>query len=481
MEIVLYQSEKTSSKKQSSLHLSKVTPEEFYSQNRSFISGAVGFIVLLSAISFLALHISPRTVLMIVILFTTTVMTTQGIFHFFLMIYAWEDARRFTKQSSKKYAAPKTSFTAIIPARHEAKVIGPTIKAVDRIDYPAYLKEILVVCRYDDEETIQEVKKMIDGLKRGTIALITFYDDVINKPHALNIGLDHAQNDYIVVFDAEDHPHKNIYSAINDKILAEKPDVIQSGVQLMNVTSSWFAPFSVLEYYFWFKSILHFFASRGAIPLAGNTVFLKKSILKKVQGWDENCLTEDAEIGIRLSVMKAKIAVVYHEALSTKEETPASLNQLIKQRTRWNQGFLQILQKQEWRKLRTSTQLMLALYFLSLPSLIAFVFLFIPFSLFTSVTFKLPVLFALLSFIPILVLGIQIITNAIALIEFSKDYRLKLPLWMPLQVIALFIPYQLILIFSAFRAMYRLVSHDLSWEKTQHYNLHRPDYQLATP
>jgi cellulose synthase/poly-beta-1,6-N-acetylglucosamine synthase-like glycosyltransferase len=479
MEFIIYQADYQNQ------NVKKITPKRaIYSsvfdlkQHKTLL---ITISTMLLSLGVLALiHVSIQGILTITILITTIVMTLQGLFHFYLMIYAWEDTFRFNKKETKRHLKPKTSFSAIVPARYEARVIEQTIRAIDRIDYPTELKEILVVCRFDDEKTIQIVKKVIDDLGRGTISLITFYDDTINKPHALNIGLDHAQHDYVVVFDAEDHPHKNIYKVINDKIHDEKPDVIQSGVQLMNYRSSWFAPFSVLEYYFWFKSILHFFAKKGAIPLAGNTVFIKKSILKKIKGWDETCLTEDAELGIRLSVLKAKIAVVYHEAFVTREETPASIKQLIKQRTRWNQGFLQILQKQSWRKLATSQQVLLAFYFLSLPSLLAFVFLFIPFSLVSSFTFKLPVIFALLSFLPILVLGLQIVTSAIAIIEFTKDYHLKLPVWMPFQVIFLFFPYQLLLIFSSFRAIIRLLSHDLSWEKTQHYNLHRPEVQVVT-
>lgn len=479
MEIVLYQSSQKSQKSRKKSDSIVVEVPQVLSNNKSLLSGLVGFSLLALLIVFFLMHVSVPKIVMSAIILTTTVMTLQGLFHFYLMIFAWEDSRRLVRKASKKHLTPKASFTAIVPARHEAKVIGTTIRAIDKIDYPSNLKEILVICRYDDEETIYEVKKVIDDLQRGTISLITFYDDTINKPHALNIGLDHAQNDYVVVFDAEDHPHKSIYKIINDKIQKEKPDVIQSGVQLMNFRSSWFAPFSVLEYYFWFKSVLHFFAEKGAIPLAGNTVFLKKSILKKVHGWNENCLTEDAELGIRLSLLKAKIAVVYHEAFATREETPASISQLIKQRTRWNQGFLQILGYKDWRKLKTSTQMLLALYFLSLPTLIAFVFLLIPFSLLTTFTFKLPVFFALLSFVPILVLGMQMVTNAIAIVEFSRDYNLKMPIWMPLQVIVLFIPYQILLIFSSFRAMYRQASRELSWEKTAHYNLHRPEFQTA--
>jgi len=39
----------------------------------------------------------------------------------------------------------------------------------------------------------------------------------------------------------------------------------------------------------------------------------------------------------------ARIRIVYDDEFVTREETPNSIDQFIKQRTRWNQGFIQIL------------------------------------------------------------------------------------------------------------------------------------------
>ncbi|GAA3342103.1 hypothetical protein GCM10020358_35860 [Amorphoplanes nipponensis] len=48
------------------------------------------------------------------------------------------------------------------------------------------------------------------------------------------------------------------------------------------------------------------------------------------------------------------MVVAYDSAIVTKEETPGTLVSLLKQRTRWNQGFLQVYRKGEWRRLRSS-------------------------------------------------------------------------------------------------------------------------------
>ena len=99
-------------------------------------------------------------------------------------------------------------------------------------------------------------------------------------------------------------------------------DVVQAGVQLMNVHTNWWSLRNCLEYYFWFRSRLHFHAEKRFIPLGGNTVFTRTELLREVGGWDPNCLAEDCEIGVRLSTRGAVVAVAYDPQAVTREETP---------------------------------------------------------------------------------------------------------------------------------------------------------------
>src|SRR6185437_5714797 len=104
-------------------------------------------------------------------------------------------------------------------------------------------------CRYDDPKTIRSAKIAIESLDKKNIKLLIFKSLPINKPHSLNVGLKKASNEIVVVFDAEDQPHKHIYNQVNTVMQREGADVVQSGVQLMNFRSSWFSLFNVLEYY----------------------------------------------------------------------------------------------------------------------------------------------------------------------------------------------------------------------------------------
>src|SRR5207237_2874027 len=73
---------------------------------------------------------------------------------------------------------------------------------------------------------------------------------------------------------------------------------------------------------------------------------------------------------------------------------------LFKQRTRWNQGFLQVLRKGEWRRLPARRQRLLARYTLAMPFLQAFAGVAIPLSIASMIWLKVPVTVALISFLP---------------------------------------------------------------------------------
>lgn len=440
----------------------------------SFFAAAL---IAISASGLLSIH----ALLVAFILFLSAVLTLQGIFTLTWMLYAWENPEDVeSHKSPPQFTTPQYSFTALIPARHEEKVLKDTITAVANINYPENLKQVLVLCRKDDEGTINTAQQVISELKKENIKLVTFNSFPINKPHALNQGLKESKNDIVTIFDAEDEPHPEIYNVVNTVMLRDNVDVVQSGVQLMNYRTHWFSALNVLEYFFWFKSGLHFFSRIGRVaPLGGNTVFFKKVYLENIGGWDEDTLTEDADIGFRLALAGAKTKVVYDELHVTQEETPNCAAGFIKQRARWNQGFLQIFFKRDWLKLPTFKQKVVAAYILLSPEFQTLLLLYFPFAIWLAFTQKLPVVISLLSLAPLLILILQVLTFVVGLYEFTKSYRLKFTLWMAFKVVVTFYPYQLMLMVSSVRAFYRIIFGHDNWEKTLHTNVHREKVELA--
>lgn len=365
---------------------------------------------------------------------------------------------------------PRLSFTLMVPARHEEDVLGSTLDRIARIDYPDF--EILAIVGHDDHGT-REVAEAAAERHPGLIRVVVDHSWPKNKPKALNTALEHAKGDVIGIFDAEDEVHPWILRAVDHQFRATRSDVVQAGVQLVNFWSNWYSVRNVLEYFFWFRSRLHFHAEKGFIPLGGNTVFVRTEWLRDIDGWDPESLTEDCDLGVRLSLAGATFSVAYEPEFITREETPTSFVGWLKQRTRWNQGFLQVLSKGDWKRLPSRRLRLLAWYTLANPFIQAASGVLIPLAVVTALWGGFPVWLAILTFLPVLPTVATLVTEVIALHELAGDLGRKARLRDYFRLVAGSFVYQVALAVAAIRAVIREQRGSKDWEKTEHVGAHR--------
>jgi cellulose synthase/poly-beta-1,6-N-acetylglucosamine synthase-like glycosyltransferase len=256
-------------------------------------------------------------------------------------------------------------------------------------------------------------------------------------------------------------------------MIRDEAPVVQCGVQLMNYSDNWFSALNVLEYFFWFRSRMHYHSSVGMVPLGGNTVFLNRQLCREMEGWDENCLTEDADLGIRLSAAGVPIRVLSDDRYVTREETPPTIEELLRQRTRWNQGFMQVLLKGDWLRLPGWPQRLLALYTFGFPVFQALMIIYLPVSLWMTFSVRVPAGVAMVSFLPLYMLFTQLVVTLIGLYEFTAAHSFR-PAWpSALKIFIGYLPYQWLLSYAALRAVWRLIRGVKTWEKTTHVGAHR--------
>ncbi len=396
------------------------------------------------------------------------------------MLHAWRSPEVFRSLGFGPVGAENVEapleFSLIVPARHEQAVLGVTLDRLAELDYPSF--EVLAVVGHDDPGTM-EVADSAAARHPHRIRVITDHSWPKNKPSALNTALMECRGDVVGVFDAEDEVHPRLLRQVAGAFDRSGAHVVQGGVQLVNFQSNWYALRNCLEYFFWFRSRLHLHAERRFIPLGGNTVFIRTDLLVAVGGWDERCLAEDCELGVRLSSVGARVDVAYDPLLVTREETPGTLRGLLKQRTRWNQGFLQVLRKGEWRRLPTRSQRALARYTLAMPFLQAFTGLVIPLSIYSMIALKIPVALALLSFLPVIPTLAALAFELVGLREFGRVFYAQPRPYDYVRLILGLFPYQLLLAAAAVRAVVREALGMRGWEKTAHTGAHRG--QAALP
>jgi cellulose synthase/poly-beta-1,6-N-acetylglucosamine synthase-like glycosyltransferase len=438
---------------------------------RKRLSGRVLIVVLvlaaLSAAGLIAIK-SPLLLYLLylaVSLFVGVVAVTTLIW----MLHAWRTPDSLTESRLEPDGREMAySFSLIVPARHEEAVLETTLSRLISSDHPDF--EVLVVVGADDPGT-REVAERMASHHPERIRVIVDPSWPKSKPKALNAALPYCSATITGVFDAEDDVHPALLRRVDQCFQGTDADIVQAGVQLMNFRTSWYTVHNVLEYYFWFRSRLHVHARQRFIPLGGNTVFIRTSILRAVSGWAD-CLAEDCEIGVRLSALGARTAVFYEPELVTREECPPTLRAFIRQRTRWNQGYLQTLARGYWRRLPTR-QSALGVYILASPYFMTLAWLMIPAAIATAVTVKAPIVVTLVSFLPLLPMLAMLVVEGVGLAEFCRLYDQRRPSARDYRRLVLgLLVYQAVLAFAAAWAVVREARGVRGWEKTTHLGLH---------
>ncbi len=401
------------------------------------------------------------------------------------MMHAWRTPETL---ESTTFAAPDgetgLSFTLLLPIRHERQdVVENTVQKMLECRHDKF--EVIIITGADDPETTGIARRLAEIAPNKVSTVID--PAPRNKATAMNSALASGQihGDVIGVFDAESVMHPDLLDHVDHAFLAEQADIVQGGVQLLNFYSSWYSLRNCLEYFFWFRSRLHLQAAKGFITLGGNTVFFKRELLEPTSGneqwgWDDSCLAEDCELGVRFSSAGKKVVVAYSPEMVTREETPDTVKSFVKQRTRWNQGFLQVYRKGDWRSLPTARQRWLARFTLSTPFLQAASGLAVPLGIGIMFFAKVPMPVAMISWLPAVPAFLVVFFEVAALRDFSKEYfgkeqpdqthKVSFGTYLKLIIGTPF--YQVLLMFAALRACWRELRGRNEWELTKHVGAH---------
>jgi cellulose synthase/poly-beta-1,6-N-acetylglucosamine synthase-like glycosyltransferase len=398
----------------------------------------------------------------------TAILLTVAVSTLAWMLDSWRTPEATTQTRFAEPDAPRLSFSLLVPARHEERVLASTVRRLLAQDHQDF--EVLLIVGHDDPATADVAFSLEDEDPR--VQVVIDDHEAKNKPRALNTALPLCMGDIVGVFDAEDVVAPALLRHVDSTFRSTNAHVVQGGVQLMNYRSWWWSLRNVLEYFFWFSSRLHYHARTRFIPLGGNTVFVRADLLRKAGGWDPDCLAEDCELGVRLSSWGARVAVAFEAGLTTREETPPSLRGLLKQRTRWNQGFLQVLRKGEWRRLPTRGQRMMAAYLLAMPLAQAISGTIVPVSIGAAFFFRAPVLFVLATFLPLIPTIATVAVECAGLRCFGVQFDKKIRVRDYAKLVMGTIPYQLVLSLAAIRATCRELRGRRGWEKTEHVGAH---------
>ncbi len=243
------------------------------------------------------------------------------------------EPRRFPRVSEDRLPI----YTIIAALYREAASVEQLIACLRQIDYPPEKLDIKLVIEPDDTETRDAIERLHLGSPFEVI--VAPNAGPRTKPKALNAALPFARGALTVIYDAEDRPEPDQLRRALNMFLAEADlACVQARLTIDNTADSWLARFFTAEYAGQFDVFLPGLAAlEMPLPLGGSSNHFRTAVLRKLGAWDPYNVTEDADLGMRLSRFSHRTTVI---ASTTYEEAPAHFMPWLRQRTRWFKGWM---------------------------------------------------------------------------------------------------------------------------------------------
>jgi hypothetical protein len=316
------------------------------------------------------------------------VLTIAGYFHFLRSMQEKKDI------DGMKFNFPRVSV--LIPAHNEGKVIRRTLQAMLAFDYPRGDYEVVVIDDGSTDETGEIVREFMSRDDRVRLVTIPKGEGGRGKSRVLNLGLKHTDADYIAVYDADNTPDPSaLRYLMAQMLLHQELGAVLGKFRTVNRNRNLLTRFINIET-LGFQSILQ--AGRWKLfrvsTLPGTNLVIRRSLIEKLGGWDEEAITEDYELSIRIYVEGYKIKMIPYAI--THEQEPETWEVWRKQRTRWVRGnnyvalkFLREIPRFKNRLLAIEVLYLLSLYYVFFLAIIASDILFI-LSLLSLISIPLP-------------------------------------------------------------------------------------------
>jgi len=260
------------------------------------------------------------------------------------------------------------AVTVLVPARNEEKVIAATVSRLQELRYPQGKLEIVIVNDGSSDGTLAAARSRADGDPRFRFIDIPADQGGRGKSATLNRAFRAASGEAIAVYDADNLPEADAlrrlaWALVSDRRLA----AVTGKFRAYNAGRNLLTRFINLEsvaFQWLIQAGRWFFLRISTLP--GTNFVIWKAVLEKLDGWDEEALTEDTELTFR--IYQSGYLVGFLPDAVTWEQEPESLAVWVRQRTRWARGNNYLIQKFGRRLLRTrprvTTLELLNLFFL---------------------------------------------------------------------------------------------------------------------
>ena len=241
------------------------------------------------------------------------------------------------KPEKKTYLKPSyyPSVSMLVPCFNEEKTLEHTVESLLALEYPKDKLDIVII-----DDGSKDATRSIGERLAATHGQVQFYHKANGgKYTAMNFGIEHSTAELVGCLDAD--------SFVAPDALVEVVKSFEADTAIMAITPAmkvyrprnWLELMQSVEYTFgiFYKKMFDNLAALNVLP--GPFSIYRREVFEKVGLFRHAHNTEDMEIAFRMHAHGLKIANAHNAFVYTT--VPKTAWALIKQRTRWSQGFLQ--------------------------------------------------------------------------------------------------------------------------------------------
>ena len=234
------------------------------------------------------------------------------------------------KNSLLKEYYPAVSI--LIPAHNEEKNIANSIKSILNLEYPKNRLKVIVI----NDSSTDKTKEIASKFKE--VLVIDNKHKGIGKASALNQGLKFVNTELFAVLDSDSEVKPDSLKKLVLLFRDKKTAAAISQIKIKN-SKNILTKIQRIEYILaaFIRKLMSKIDTLHITP--GVLSVYRASIVKKLKNFDENNITEDLEIAMRLRYYHYNVKM--NDEAITYTNAPSTFKDLWNQRIRWFRGFIQ--------------------------------------------------------------------------------------------------------------------------------------------
>ena len=226
----------------------------------------------------------------------------------------------------------------LVAARDEQNVISGLVERLFYLDYPNEKLNIYIIDDGSSDNTpliLEELSKKFDRLH----VIKRLKNAGGGKSGALNYALKFISGEWLLILDADAQLQKDTLQKLFQFAFNNSWSVVQLRKSVLNSNKNFLTNCQsiemVMDSVFQYGRLL----LAGVSELRGNGQLIKKEVLLECGAFNENTVTDDLDLSLRLLLSGANIGILLNPPVM--EEGVETISALFSQRQRWAEGGLQ--------------------------------------------------------------------------------------------------------------------------------------------